>query len=66
MKEGPDRKPIRINGEATEQTYHPEPALDDVKVMRKKSDFKLIFEKHKELVTSVIAKISASIITSDI
>jgi translation elongation factor P/translation initiation factor 5A len=34
-------------------------------VTRKRSDFKIIFEKHKELVTAVMAKMSTSLISSE-
>jgi hypothetical protein len=36
-----------------------------VKVTRKRSDFKLLFEKHNELVTAVMTKVSASLNSSD-
>jgi len=34
-------------------------------VSRKRSDFKVLFEKHKELVTAVMAKVSASLNSSE-
>jgi len=36
-----------------------------VKVTRKRSDFKILFEKHKELVTAVMTKMSASLISKE-
>jgi hypothetical protein len=34
-------------------------------VTRKRSDFKILFEKHKELVIAVMAKVSASLNSSE-
>ncbi len=39
--------------------------MELVKVTRKRSDFKLLFEKHNELVTAVMTKVSASLNSSD-